>query len=117
MYIRRTHRILMGLAIALAVVAAIVAWRGPAVLDEARDTANTLLKKASSPPPPSAEEQKRSQARRTADAQGKPAAVPAQPRKCIQNRKTIYTDAPCPAGSEEQVVPENLSVVPGNAAR
>lgn len=114
MYIRRTHRILMGLALALAVVAAIVAWRGPVALDEARDT---LLKKASSPPPPSAEEQKRSQARRTADAQGKPAAVPAQPRKCIQNGKTIYTDAPCPAGSEEQVVPENLSVVPGNAAR
>ncbi|MNT00965.1 hypothetical protein D3C72_1354150 [compost metagenome] len=117
MYIRRSHRILIGLAIALAVAAAVVAWRGPTVVNEAQDAASALLKKASSPPPPSAEEQKRSQARRTADVQGKPAAVPTQPRKCIQNGKTIYTDAPCPAGSEEQVVPENLSVVPGSAAR
>lgn len=114
MYIRRTYRILIGLAIALAVVAAIVAWRGPAVVNDARDAASALLKKASSPPPPTAEEQQRSQARRAVDAQGKPATGPVQPRKCTQNGKTIYTDAPCPAGSQEQIVPENLSVVPGS---
>ena len=115
MFLRRAHRIWLGLALALLALAAVYAWRGPAVVNDARDAASALLKKASSPPPPTAEEQQRSQARRAVDAQGKPATGPVQPRKCTQNGKTIYTDAPCPAGSQEQIVPENLSVVPGSA--
>ena len=115
MYIRRTHRILIGIALVLAVAAGVYAWRGPAVMDEAKDAASALVKKASTPPPPTPEEQQRSQALRTGDAkaQGKPDPAPrVQPRKCIQNGKTIYTDEPCPAGSQEQIVPENLSIVP-----
>ena len=43
------------------------------------------------------------------------ATAPAmQPRKCVQNGKITYTDEPCPAGSQEQIVPENLTVVPGS---
>jgi len=34
------------------------------------------------------------------------------PRKCQLNGQTIYTDSPCPAGSQEQLVPENLSIIP-----
>lgn len=115
MYIRRTHRILIGIALVLAVAAGVYAWRGPAVVDEAKDAASALVKKASTPPPPTPEEQQRSHARRAAEAkaQGKPGPAPLmQPRKCIQNGKTIYTDEPCPAGSQEQIVPENLSIVP-----
>ena len=115
MYLRPAHRLLIGLALVAAAAAAVYAWRGPAVVDEAKDAASALVKKASSPPPPTADEQQRSQARRSADAkaQGKPAPAPLlQPRKCVQNGKIIYTDEACPAGSQEQLVPENLSVVP-----
>lgn len=115
MFIRQSHRILIAIAATLAVAAGVYAWRGPAVLDEVQDAAGALVKKASSPPPPTAAEQQRSHARRTADAKalGQPAPAPLlQPRKCVQNGKTIYTDEPCPAGSQEQIVPDNLSVVP-----
>ena len=117
MYIRRTHRIAIGIAVVLAVAAGVYAWRGPAVVDEAKEAANALVKKASAPPPPTPEEQQRSQARRSgqAQAEGKPAPAPAlQPRKCVLNGKITYTDEPCPTGSQEQIVPENLSVVPGS---
>lgn len=59
-----------------------------------------------------AEEQQRSQARRADPAAGtSPARPAAVPRKCQLNGQTIYTDGPCPAGSLEQIVPENLSVI------
>ncbi|MEG0921882.1 MAG: hypothetical protein RSD57_00755 [Comamonas sp.] len=115
MYIRRSHRILIGIALVLAVAAGVYAWRGPAVVDEVQEAANALLKKASAPPPPTPEERQRSHARSIAyaKAQGKPAPTPLlQPRKCVQNSKVTYTDEPCPTGSQEQVVPDNLSVVP-----
>ena len=117
MYIRRTHRIAIGIAVVLALAAGVYAWRGPALVDDAKQATDALVKKASVPPPPTPEEQQRSQARRAAQAQadGKPAPAPAmQPRKCVQNGKITYTDEPCPAGSQEQIVPENLTVVPGS---
>ena len=120
MVIRPSHRILIAIAAAMALAAGVYAWRGPAVVDGVRDAASTLVKKASAPPPPTPEEQQRSQARRAADAkaQGKAAPAPAlQARKCVQGGKVTYTDEPCPAGSQEQTVPENLSVVPGGVAR
>ena len=115
MFIRQSHRILIAIAAALAVAAGVYAWRGQTLIGDVQDAAGALVKKVSSPPPPTAEEQKRSHARRAADAkaQGQPAPAPLlQPRKCVQNGKTIYTDEPCPAGSQEQIVPDNLSVVP-----
>ena len=115
MFIRQSHRILIAIAAVVAVAAGMYAWRGPAVLDDVQGAAGVLVKKASSPPPLTAEEQQRSHARRAADAkaQGQPAPAPLlQPRKCVLNGKTVYTDEPCPTGSQEQIVPDNLSVVP-----
>ena len=113
MYLRPAHRRLIWLALVAACAAALYAWRGPALFGDAEQAASGLWRKASSPPPPSAEEQQRSQARRAApdgsSSQARPAAVP---RKCQLNGQTIYTDGPCPAGSQEQIVPENLSVIP-----
>ncbi len=116
MYIRRSHRILIAIACMLALVGGVYAWRGAAIVDDAKDAAYTLVKKASSPPPPTAEEQRRSHDRRAADAKAQGKAAPApikQPRKCLQNGKTIYTDEACPTGSEELIVPDGLSVIPG----
>ncbi|MCS4294485.1 hypothetical protein M2375_002718 [Comamonas sp. BIGb0152] len=113
MYLRPAQRLLMGLALVAAAAAAVYAWRGPAVIGEAEQAATALWRKASAPPPPSAEEQQRSQARRAAPEGGTgPARAAAAPRKCQLGGQTIYTDAPCPAGSQEQIVPENLSVIP-----
>lgn len=113
MYLRPAHRLLIGLALVAAAAAAVYAWRGPAVIGEAEQAATTLWRKASAPPPPSAQEQQRSQARRSAPEAGTgPAQRAVVPRKCQLGGQTIYTDAPCPAGSQEQIVPENLSVIP-----
>ncbi len=113
MYLRPTYRRLIWLALVAACAAVLFAWRGPALFDDAEQAASGLWRKASSPPPPSAEEQQRSQARRAAPDGGSSQARPtAVPRKCQLNDQTIYTDGPCPAGSQEQIVPENLSVIP-----
>ncbi|QMV71980.1 hypothetical protein HS961_03555 [Comamonas piscis] len=113
MYLRPAHRLLIGLALVAAAAVAIYLWRGPAVIDEAGQAATSLWRKASAPPPPSAEEQQRSQARRAATDSGPgPARTAAVPRKCQLNGQTIYTDGACPDGSQEQMVPENLSVIP-----
>ena len=113
MYLRPAYRRLIWLALVAACAVAVYAWRGPALIGDAEQAASGLWRKASSPPPPSAEEQQRSQARRAApdggSGQARPAAVP---RKCQLGGQTIYTDGPCPAGSQEQIVPENLSVIP-----
>ncbi|WP_116926040.1 DUF4124 domain-containing protein [Comamonas sp. JNW] len=112
MYLRPAYRRLIWLALVVACAAAVYAWRGPALIGDAEQAAATLWRKASSPPPPSAEEQQRSQARRADPAAGTGPAWPAAvPRKCQLNGQTIYTDGPCPAGSLEQIVPENLSVI------
>lgn len=113
MYLRPAYRRLIWLALVAACAAALYAWRGPAIMGDAEQAASGLWRKASSPPPPSGEELQRSQARRAGpdggNGQARPAAVP---RKCRLNGQTIYTDGPCPAGSQEQIVPENLSVIP-----
>ena len=112
MYIRRSHRILIGIALVVATAVAVYAWRGPAVVDEVQDAAGALVKKASSPPPPTAEEQQRSQARRATERGQAANPAPATMRRCLVGSRILYTDEPCPRGSEEQDVPANLSVIP-----
>ena len=112
MYLRPAHRLLIGLALVAAAAAAVYAWRGPAVIGEAEQAATALWRKASAPPPPSAQELQRSQARRAMPEDGTGPSRAAAPRKCQLGGQTIYTDGACPAGSQEQIVPENLSVIP-----
>lgn len=113
MYLLPAYRRLIWLALVAACAAALYAWRGPAIIGDAEQAASALWRKASAPPPPSDEALQRGQARRAVPDGGtghtRPAAVP---RKCQLNGQTIYTDGPCPAGSQEQIVPENLSVIP-----
>jgi len=56
-------------------------------------------------------------ARASASAQpakaGASAPAPAAPpRKCVQGSRTVYTDQPCPPGSQERPLDPALSVLP-----
>ena len=109
MLLRRTRRIWLGLALALLALASVYAWRGPAVVGEAQRLAQDLWKQASRPPPPSAEE---TQAARNGPGSTSGKAAPsAQLRKCVQGERVTYTNEPCPAGSREELVQGNLSVM------
>ena len=112
MYIRRTHRILIGVALAVAAAVAVYAWRGPAVVDEVQDVSFAMVQQPSSPPPPPAAAQQRSHARRATERGQAANPAPATMRRCLVGSRILYTDEPCPPGSEEQDVPANLSVIP-----
>ena len=112
MLLRRAHRIWLGLALALLALASVYAWRGPAVVGEAQRLAQDLWKQASRPPPPSAEETRAARSGSgSAGGTGSKAAPSAQLRKCVQGERVTYTNEPCPAGSREELVQGELSIV------
>ena len=114
MYLRRAHRIWIGIVLLLLALAGVYAWRGPAVVGEAQQLGEGLWKKASRPPPPSAEEKRQSAKAGAQGAEGKGAAKSApaaQMRKCIQGERVTYTNDACPKGSREEAVSDNLNVI------
>lgn len=114
MYLRRAHRISIGIVLLLLALAGMYAWRGPAVVTEAQALGEGLWKKASRPPPPSAEEKRQSAKSGPHGADGKAgakSAPAAQMRKCIQAERVTYTNEACPQGSREEAVSDNLSVM------
>lgn len=76
------------------------AWMGQAWKKLTRPGADTL--------PPG--KQHRAQARPAAPGASEPVAP--QPRKCLRDGRTTYTDQPCPPGSQEQTVDGAVTVLP-----
>ena len=109
MYTRRAQKIWLGLVLTVLALTTLYAWYEPSLTSEARQFARSLWKKASRPPPPPAEE---TQAARNGPGSTSGKAAPsAQLRKCVQGERVTYTNEPCPAGSREELVQGNLSVM------
>lgn len=114
MYLRRAHRIWIGIALLLLALVGVYAWRGPAVVTQAQQLGAGLWKKASRPAPPSAEEKKHSAKRASqgTEAKGGSRSAPAaQLRQCMDGERVTYTNDACPQGSRESAVPDNLNVI------
>ena len=107
MLLLRSHRIALAVLLVALALGAIYLWRGPGVLAEVQQLGGQLWKSATRPAPPSAEEKQA--ARRGPDSKPRPAA--AQMRKCIRGQNVTYTNEPCPAGSREEQVQDQLNVL------
>ena len=110
----RTERTVLTV-IALAVVAAAAAawWTRDQWLPHAGPWSHTVWKKITRPGPESLPPDKRppgTQARATRGTASEPVAP--QPRKCVQDGRTVYTDQPCPKGSEELTVDGAVTSLP-----
>ncbi|UCU99063.1 DUF4124 domain-containing protein [Acidovorax radicis] len=113
----RTERTVLT-AIALILVAATAAawWTSDQWGPHAGPWAAQAWKKITRPGPDTLPPDKRAAAQRSAAATSGPhgaASAPApQPRKCVHNGRTVYTDQPCPRGSQELVVDGAVTSLP-----
>ncbi len=95
--------------IVVLLAAAVAAWW---TADQWRPHAGPWAKKAwrtATRPPPPQRGEGAAAARKPADATA-PAELP-QSRKCLQGNRTTYTDKPCPAGSDEQLLDPAINVL------
>lgn len=100
-------------AIAVVVVAAAAAawWTSDAWLPRAGPWSEQVWKKVTRPGPDTLPPDKRptqAQAART----GASAPAAPQPRKCVKEGRTTYTDQPCPGGSQELPVDGAVTSLP-----
>ena len=111
----RTERTVLA-AIAVALVAAAVAawWTRDEWVPHAGPWAAQAWKKITRPGTESLPSNKRTAAQRSAvgGPHGAASAPQPQPRKCVQNGGTVYTDQPCPPGSQELLVEGAVTSLP-----
>ena len=109
----RTERtVLTVIAVALVAAAAAAWWTADRWLPQAGPWTEQAWKKITRPGPDSLPPgQQRAAPARTATA-GASQPVAPQPRKCVKDGRTSYTDQPCPPGSQEQVVDGAVTSLP-----
>ena len=106
--------LLATLAVALVAAAAAAWWTADRWLPQAGPWTEQAWKKITRPGPDSLPPgPQRAAPDRTATATaGASQPVPPQPRKCVKDGRTSYTDQPCPPGSQEQVVDGAVTSLP-----
>ena len=111
----RTERTVLTIIAVTRVLAAGAAWWtsdqcGP----HAGPWAAQAWKKITRPGPETLPPDKKAAAQRNADAgpRGAASAPLPQPRKCVQNGRTVYTDQPCSRGSQELTVDGAVTSLP-----
>ena len=110
----RGERIFWG-SLAAAVIAGAAAawWTADQWTPHAAPWAAQMWRKITRPGPDTLPPGKQQTAAPAGAAQGsasQPAA--AQPRKCVQDGRTTYTDQPCPKGAQEQPVDGAVTSLP-----
>ncbi|MFN7855852.1 MAG: DUF4124 domain-containing protein [Acidovorax sp.] len=97
--------------IAVALVAAAVAWwTADQWLPQVAPWAEQAWKKVTRPGPDTLPPGKKPEARPAQGAASEPVAP--QPRKCVKDGRTTYTDQTCPPGSQELPVDGNVTSLP-----
>ena len=114
----RTERtVLTAIALALLAAAAAAWWTQDQWLPHAGPWSAQAWKKITRPgpdtlPPDKKAAAERSQRSGATSPHGGASAPAPQPRKCLQNGRTVYTDQPCPKGSQEQLLDGAVSTLP-----
>ena len=110
----RTERtVLTTIALVLVAAAAAALWTRDQWLPHAGPWTEQAWKKITRPGPDTLPPGKQQTAAPAGAAQGsasQPAA--AQPRKCVKDGRTTYTDQPCPKGAQEQPVDGAVTSLP-----
>lgn len=108
------ERALWSLLAALLLAAAAAAWwTADQWLPQAGPWAEQAWKKITRPGPESLPPDKRPAATQARPAQaGASQPVAPQPRKCVRDGRTTYTDQPCPKGSQELPVDGAVTSLP-----
>lgn len=96
--------LLTALAVALLAAAAAAWWTSDQWLPHAGPWTEQAWKKLTRPGPGTLPPEKKRPAQAGAVRSGASEPVAPQPRKCMQDGRTTYTDQPCPLGSQEQLV-------------
>lgn len=108
----RTERTVLT-AIAVVVVAAAAAawWTRDAWLPHAGPWSEQMWKKITRPGPDTLPPDKRPAQSQPARNEASTPAAP-QPRKCVKDGRTTYTDQPCPRGTQELPVDGAVTSLP-----
>lgn len=108
----RTERtVLTAIAVVVVATAAAAWWTRDAWLPQAGPWSEQMWKKITRPGPDTPPPDKRpAQAQPARSGSSTPAAP--QPRKCVKDGRTTYTDQPCPKGSQEQPVDGAVTSLP-----
>lgn len=111
----RTERtVLTAVAVALVAAAAAAWWTSDQWLPHAGPWTEQAWQKITRPGPdtlpPGKQQQPAAQARAANGGASEPVAP--QPRKCVKDGRTTYTDQPCPKGSQELPVDGAVTSLP-----
>ena len=110
----RTERtVLTVIAVALVAAAAAAWWTADRWLPHAGPWTEQTWKKITRPSPDSLPPGKQQPAAQARSAHGGASApVAPQPRKCVKDGRTTYTDQPCPKGAQELPVDGAVTSLP-----
>lgn len=100
------------LAVVLIAGAVVAWWTADQWLPHAGPWTQKALGKLTRPGEDSLPPEKRNAQAAAAGARGAASAPAPQLRKCIQGGRTVYTDEPCPPGSQEQKVEGSVTSLP-----
>jgi hypothetical protein len=104
--------ILSALAVALLAAAAAAWWTSDQWLPHAGPWTEQAWKKLTRPGPDTLPPEKKRAAQTRSAQSGASEPVAPQPRKCVRDGRTTYTDQPCPPGSQEQLVDGSVTPLP-----
>ncbi len=100
----RTERAIWAIAAVALVGGAVAAWwTSEQWLPQAEPWVQQTWRKVTRPGPDTLP-QKQKAAAQASEGTAPAPALAATPRKCVQNGRTLYTDQPCPAGSQEKAL-------------
>lgn len=109
----RTERTVLTLvAVVLVAAAATAWWTQERWLPHAGPWLEQAWKKATRPGPESLPPDKRADTQAGAAQGAASQPVAPQPRKCVQDGRTTYTDQPCPRGAQELPVDGAVTSLP-----
>ncbi len=110
----RTERtVLTTIALVLVAAAAAALWTRDQWLPHAGPWTEQAWKKITRPGAESLPPDKRPAAQARPAQAGASQPVAPQPRKCVRDGRTTYTDQPCPKGSQELPVDGAVTSLPG----
>lgn len=104
--------LLTALAVALVAAAAAAWWTADQWLPHAGPWTAQAWKKITRPGPDTLPPEKKRHAQASSAQPGASKLAAPQPRKCVQDGRTTYTDQPCPTGSQEQLVDGAVTSLP-----